>query len=83
MGFNWKEYLNECIRVLEYNGEIIISEIIERYETIKEYLEELKMKIIIDDYIETNFICKENLLNSKATLLNETNRWFLIHSIKQ
>jgi superfamily II DNA or RNA helicase len=64
MGFNWKEYLNEGVRVLEYNGEIIISESIERYETIKEYLEELKMKIIIDDYIETN-------------------RWFIIHSIKQ
>ena len=64
MGFNWKEYLNEGIRVLEYNGEMIISESIERYKTIKEYLEELKMKIIIDDYIETN-------------------RWFIIHAIKQ
>ena len=50
--------------MLEYNGEIIISESIERYETIKEYLEELKMKIIIDDYMETN-------------------RWFIIHAIKQ
>lgn len=64
MGFNWKEYLNEGVRVLEYNGEIIISESIERYKTIKEYLEELKMKIIIDDY-------------------KETNRWFIIHTIKQ
>jgi hypothetical protein len=53
---------------------MIISESIERYKTIKEYLEE--MKIIIDDYIETNFLCKENLLN-------ETNRWFIIHAIKQ
>jgi hypothetical protein len=43
---------------------MIISESIERYKTIKEYLEELKMKIIIDDYIETN-------------------RWFIIHAIKQ
>ena len=34
MGFNWKEYLNEAVRVLEYNGEIIISESTERYETI-------------------------------------------------
>ncbi len=25
MGFNWKEYLNEGNRVLEYNGEMIIS----------------------------------------------------------
>ena len=32
MGFNWKEYLNEGNRVLEYNGEMIISESIERYE---------------------------------------------------
>ena len=64
MGFNWKDYLNEGIRVLEYNGEMIISESIERYETIKEYLEELKIKIIIDDYIKTN-------------------RWFIIHAIKQ
>ncbi len=76
MGFNWKEYINEGVRVLEYNGEIIISESIVRYKTIKEYLEELKMKIIIDDDYETNFLSKENLLN-------ETNRWFIIHAIKQ
>jgi len=43
---------------------MIISESIERYEIIKIYLEELKMKIIIDDYIETN-------------------RWIIIHAIKQ
>ena len=54
MGFYWKEYLNESVRVLKYNGEIIISESIERYETIKEYLEELKKKIIIDNYIDKN-----------------------------
>jgi hypothetical protein len=47
MGFNWKKYLNEGVRVLEYNGEIIISESIERYKTIKENLKELKMKIIL------------------------------------
>jgi ubiquinone/menaquinone biosynthesis C-methylase UbiE len=64
MGFNWKEYLNEGNRVLEYNGEMIISESRERYEVIKNYLEELNMKIIIDEY-------------------NETNRWFIIHAIKQ
>ena len=63
MGYNWKEYLIEGIRVLEYNGEMIISESTERYEIIKIYLE-LKMKIMIDDYIETN-------------------RWFIIHAIKQ
>ena len=43
---------------------MIISESTERYEIIKIYLEELKMKIIIDDYIETN-------------------RWIIIHAIKQ
>ena len=64
MGFNWKEYLNEGNRVLEYNGEMIISESRERYEVIKSYLEELNMKIIIDEY-------------------NKTNRWFIIHAIKQ
>ena len=50
MGFNWKEYLNEGNRVLEYNGEMIISESRERYEVIKRCLEKLKMKIIIDEY---------------------------------
>lgn len=64
MGSNWKDYLNEGKRVLEYNGDIIISEAIDRYDKIKEYLEELEMKIIKDEY-------------------NETNRWFLIHAIKQ
>jgi len=66
MGYNWKEYIHEGIRVLEYNGEIIISESIERYEIVIGYLDELKMKIIIDKYKNTN-----------------TNRWFLIHAIKQ
>ena len=43
---------------------MIISESRERYEIIKSYLEKLNMKIIIDEY-------------------NETNRWFIIHTIKQ
>ena len=64
MGFNRKEYLNEGNRVLKYNGEMIISESIDIYDIIKNYLEELNMKIIID--------------NNK-----NTNRWFIIHAIKQ
>ena len=36
------------VRVLEYNGEVIISESIERYEIIKNYIIELKTKILID-----------------------------------
>jgi hypothetical protein len=54
MGYNWKEYLNEGKRVLEYNGEMIISENKERYETVKKYLDEINMKIITDEYKETN-----------------------------
>ena len=54
MGSNWKDYLVEGLRVLEYNGEMIISESVERYDIVKNYLEELNMKIIIDNYIENN-----------------------------
>ena len=64
MGFNWKDYIIEGLRVLEYNGEIIISESIERYDIIKNYINELNMKIINNNY-------------------NNTNRWFIIHAIKQ
>jgi hypothetical protein len=54
MGFDWKDYIREAIRVLIYNGEIIIAESCERYTSIKEYLEELNIKIIIDDFKENN-----------------------------
>ena len=50
MGNNWKGYLDEGKRILRYNGEIIISESSERYENIKNYLTELDMKIINEDY---------------------------------
>ena len=43
---------------------MIISENKERYETVKKYLDEINMKIITDEY-------------------KETNRWFIIHAIKQ
>jgi hypothetical protein len=64
MGSNWTNYLVEGLRVLEYNGEMIISESVERYESIKDYLIGLNMRIIEDNYVETN-------------------RWFVIHAIKQ
>ena len=50
MGNNLKEYLVEGKKVLRYNGEIIISESSERYENIKNYLTELDMKIINEEY---------------------------------
>jgi superfamily II DNA or RNA helicase len=50
MGNNWKGYLDEGKKILRYNGEIIISESSERYENIKNYLTELDMKIINEDY---------------------------------
>ena len=53
MGSNWKEYLQEGKRVLNYNGEIIISESIERYENIKNYIKELGLYIKQDEYINT------------------------------
>jgi hypothetical protein len=53
MGSNWKEYINEALRVLRYNGEIIISESIERYELIKNYIQQLKLYIKFDMYEPT------------------------------
>ena len=41
MGSNWKEYIDESLRVLRYNGEIIISESIERYDLIRSYIDKL------------------------------------------
>ena len=64
MGLNLTNYLIEGLRVLEYNGEMIISESVERYDSIKKYLIQLNMRIIEDDYVESN-------------------RWFVIHAIKQ
>ena len=54
MGSNWKDYLVEGKRILRYNGEMIISESIERFDIVKEYLEtDLKMNIINADYNES------------------------------
>ena len=51
MGSNWKEYIKEAKRVLRYNGEIIISESVNRFDTIKEYIEEEELHI---KYVENN-----------------------------
>jgi hypothetical protein len=58
MGHNWKEYIDESIRVLRYNGEIIISESTDRYDIIKNILmnwdytlKQSAMKIPIDGFI--------------------------------
>jgi hypothetical protein len=53
MGSNWKEYLVEGYRVLEYNGEMIISESVERYDIVKEQLAAIGMHIIREEYAET------------------------------
>ena len=38
MGSNWKNYIDEALRVLRHNGEMIISESVERYEIIKNFI---------------------------------------------
>jgi hypothetical protein len=51
MGSNWKEYIKEAKRVLRYNGEMIISESVNRFDTIKEYIDEEELHI---KYVENN-----------------------------
>ena len=51
MGSNWKEYIKEAKRVLRYNGEMIISESVNRFDTIKAYIEEEDLHI---KYVENN-----------------------------
>jgi len=53
MGSNWKDYLKEGKRVLNYNGEMIISESKERYKKIKDYILELGLHIKKEEYTET------------------------------
>ena len=50
MGRNWQEYLKEGKRVLNYNGEMIICESVERYDKIKECVKELGLHIKKDEY---------------------------------
>lgn len=54
MGSNWNTYMDEGYRVLEYNGEMIISENQERYDIVKAYLQKINMHVIKEDYNETN-----------------------------
>ena len=54
MGSNWKDYIIEAKRILKYNGEMIISESVERYDIIVEYIKSLQLHIKKTDYIETN-----------------------------
>ena len=52
MGSNWKDYIKEGKRVLAFNGVMIISESIDRYNVIKEYITELDLDIKTDEYCE-------------------------------
>ena len=52
MGSNWKEYIKEAKRVLRYNGEMIISESVERYDLINTYINELNLHIKSKEYEE-------------------------------
>jgi superfamily II RNA helicase len=49
---NWKEYIQEAIRVSRFNGEIIISENIDRYEIINKYI--LDLGLYIKSYTNNN-----------------------------
>ena len=65
MGYNWKDYINEGFRVLRHNGMMIISESVERYEIIKNYIDELKYHIKSIDYEKTNRWFYLHIMNDK------------------
>jgi superfamily II DNA or RNA helicase len=54
MGANWHDYIREGIRVLRYNGELVIAESVDRYDIIRNYILELGLHIKTDNYVETN-----------------------------
>ena len=54
MGSNWESYLEEAIRVLRHNGEIIISESVERYDSIKKIINDKNLFIKFDHNVENN-----------------------------
>jgi len=70
MGSNWEEYLREGKRVLKYGiGEMIISESIDRIDSIKEKLNEIGgMTIIREDKVQND---------------NMIGRWFYIYAIRR
>ncbi len=69
MGYNWQSYIEEAMRVLRYNGEMIISESHERYEIIRKFIEEQGLHIKSCDYKKLE---KEG---------DQSNRWFYMHII--
>jgi hypothetical protein len=59
---NWKKCLTEGKRVLRNNGEMIISESVERFNSIKEYLvKDLEMIIINVEYNESTQLLLINM----------------------
>ena len=54
MGSNWQSYIEEAIRVLRHNGEIIISESVERYDIVKNFIISKRLVIKYDNYVEGN-----------------------------
>ena len=54
MGTNWSTYIDEAKRVLSHNGEMIIVESNKDYEKIKAYIESNELRILDDNYDETN-----------------------------
>jgi len=66
MGSNWKEYLDEGFRVLRYNGEMIISESIDRYDLIKKYIDKLGYHIKLSNNEKTNRWFYLHVINDKS-----------------
>jgi ribosomal RNA-processing protein 8 len=54
MGSNWQSYIREAKRVLMYNGELIISESVERYNVVKGTVVELGFTVLREEYEPTN-----------------------------
>ena len=68
MGSNWREYLIDAQRVLKYNGEMIISESIDRIDDIKAVLNEIGMTIIMENRVQNG---------------DMFGRWFYIYAIRR
>ena len=66
MGSNWKDYIKEALRVLRFNGELIISESVERYDVIKNYINELNLCIKSENYVDTNRWFYLNIINDNV-----------------
>ena len=64
---NWKNYIDEALRVLRHNGEMIISESVERYEIIKNFITEKNLAIKCDEFVATNRWFYLHVLNDNST----------------